>query len=216
MSTPLPPLARPLDLRTSKLGEEVYRALGEAILDGTLAPGDRLRDQDLAEWLGVSRTPVREALLRLVRIGLVEMSPHRYTRVSVPDPQGAADTDEFMRYVLSDCLRLVLDRGDDDVIAQAAALARLVVEASARDDRLALWEASATLFTHIVKECGNRTFLRVFLVGELALRRDLASWNPAVSDVEIRTDLYRALTDAIVARDGDTAESVIHRLHGVL
>ena len=71
----------PLDPRGAVLGDEVYARLGEAILDGRLAPGERLRDHELAERLGVSRTPVREALQRLERIGLVEVSPNRYTRV---------------------------------------------------------------------------------------------------------------------------------------
>ena len=73
MSLPLAPLVP----RGTVLGDEVYARLGEAILDGSLAPGERLRDHDLAEWLGVSRTPVREALQRLERVGLVEVSPHR-------------------------------------------------------------------------------------------------------------------------------------------
>ena len=47
------------------LREDAYRAIRDAIVDGTLAPGERLNDADLVEWLGVSRTPVREALLRL-------------------------------------------------------------------------------------------------------------------------------------------------------
>src|SRR6478752_2512141 len=70
----------PLDPRGTVLGDEVFARLGEAILDGQLAPGERLRDHELAQRLGVSRTPVREALQRLERTGLVEVSPNRYTR----------------------------------------------------------------------------------------------------------------------------------------
>ena len=72
----------PLEPRGAVLGDEVYALLGEAILDGRLPAGERLRDQELAERLGVSRTPVREALQRLERTGLVEVAPNRYTRVS--------------------------------------------------------------------------------------------------------------------------------------
>ncbi|MGK9147487.1 GntR family transcriptional regulator [Plantibacter flavus] len=55
-----------------------------AIYDGTLQPGELLIDQELQDWLGVSRTPVREALHELERVGLVEMAPQRYTRVAQP------------------------------------------------------------------------------------------------------------------------------------
>jgi len=58
-----------------------------AIYDGTLQAGELLIDQELQDWLGVSRTPVREALHELERVGLVEMAPQRYTRVAQPRPE---------------------------------------------------------------------------------------------------------------------------------
>ncbi len=69
----------------SLLREDAYRAIRDAIVEGTLAPGERLNDQDLVEWLGVSRTPVREALARLEQAGLVRTKPGRYTMVSPLD-----------------------------------------------------------------------------------------------------------------------------------
>jgi DNA-binding GntR family transcriptional regulator len=69
----------------SLLREDAYRAIRDAIVDGTLAPGERLNDADLVQWLGVSRTPVREALARLEHAGLVRTKPGRYTIVSPLD-----------------------------------------------------------------------------------------------------------------------------------
>lgn len=69
----------------SLLRDDAYRAIRDAIVDGTLAPGERLNDGDLAAWLGVSRTPVREALTRLEQAGLVRTKPGRYTIVSEVD-----------------------------------------------------------------------------------------------------------------------------------
>jgi len=71
------------------LREDAYRAIRDAIVDGTLAPGERLNDADLVEWLGVSRTPVREALARLEQAGLVKTKPGRYTIVSPLDARAA-------------------------------------------------------------------------------------------------------------------------------
>lgn len=65
------------------LRDVVYRQIQDAIEDGTLEPGERHVDDDLTSWLGVSRTPVREAIPWLVADGLVEMAANRYTRVSV-------------------------------------------------------------------------------------------------------------------------------------
>lgn len=78
-------------LDSSSLRERVYRALQDALVTGELAPGQRLRDQQLAAQLGVSRTPVREALQRLEDEGLVETSPRALTRVAPLDAQAARD-----------------------------------------------------------------------------------------------------------------------------
>ncbi|GIF53555.1 DNA-binding GntR family transcriptional regulator [Asanoa ferruginea] len=69
----------------SLLRDDAYRAIRDAIVDGTLTPGERLNDADLARWLGISRTPVREALARLDEAGLVRTKPGRYTMVSPLD-----------------------------------------------------------------------------------------------------------------------------------
>jgi DNA-binding GntR family transcriptional regulator len=70
------------------LRDQAYVRLRDAILDGTLEPGEQLKDAEIAEWLGLSRTPIREALARLEEYGLVETAPNRFTRVT---PLSAAD-----------------------------------------------------------------------------------------------------------------------------
>ncbi len=66
----------------SLLRDDAYRTLRDAIVDGTLAPGERLSDPELIAWLGISRTPIREALARLEQAGLVQTKPGRFTIVS--------------------------------------------------------------------------------------------------------------------------------------
>ncbi|GEL25538.1 putative transcriptional regulator, GntR family protein [Pseudonocardia sulfidoxydans NBRC 16205] len=69
-------------LATSLLRDRAYTAIRDAIVDGTLAPGEKLVDAELSSWLGVSRTPIREALGRLERSGLVLTRPGHSTVVS--------------------------------------------------------------------------------------------------------------------------------------
>ncbi|MBF4603142.1 GntR family transcriptional regulator [Curtobacterium sp. VKM Ac-2884] len=64
------------------LRDVVYEQMLKAIENGTLEAGERLNDDELTSWLGVSRTPVREAIARLQSEGLVEMAANRYTRVA--------------------------------------------------------------------------------------------------------------------------------------
>ena len=65
--------------------EEAYFKLRDWIVEGTLHPGMQLRDKELAEKMGVSRTPIREALLKLEDEGLVVTQPNRSTSVSPID-----------------------------------------------------------------------------------------------------------------------------------
>lgn len=73
------------------LRDTAYDALCQAIVDGTLSPGETLHDDELCAWLGLSRTPVRGALVRLAEEGLVESAPQRFTRVAPLDAKRARD-----------------------------------------------------------------------------------------------------------------------------
>lgn len=74
------------------LRERVLDEITRAILDGSLSPGTRLRDDELIAWLGTSRAPIREALATLADRGLVEMAPNRYTRVASISPRLYAES----------------------------------------------------------------------------------------------------------------------------
>ena len=64
------------------LREIVFDTLRQAIISGDLAPGERLMEVQLAEELGVSRTPVREAIRQLEQEGLVELVPRKRAYVT--------------------------------------------------------------------------------------------------------------------------------------
>ena len=76
---------------TSRVVSTVFDAILDAVHEGQLLPGQRISDAEWAERLGVSRTPVREALQRLREIGIVEASASRFTRIAVISPQQTAD-----------------------------------------------------------------------------------------------------------------------------
>src|SRR3569832_739757 len=65
-----PSMPSPAQGESRSLGERAYRQIWEAIQQGRLLPGTRMREVEIAQWLGISRTPVREALARLVSEGL--------------------------------------------------------------------------------------------------------------------------------------------------
>lgn len=205
----------PVDPRGTVLGDEVYTAIGEAILDGRLAPGERLRDHELARWLGVSRTPVREALQRLERTGLVEVSPNRYTRVSVPDPALLEETHEFVVMTLGNIVRLAVARCSDEVLQELLEQLDDLIAASRDDDRLGIVERSARFFATMTHSAGNRAFARVMREAELVIRRNLGGWHPYIECPAARSVAYERFRSALVARDADEAERALRAQHGL-
>ena len=74
------------------MSDAAYERLKEAIVSGELAPGEKIRDSEVAQRLGLSRTPVREALTRLADTGLVEAKPGVYTRITTLNRHDVAAT----------------------------------------------------------------------------------------------------------------------------
>jgi DNA-binding GntR family transcriptional regulator len=205
----------PVDPRGTVLGDEVYSRIGEAILDGTLEPGEHLRDHELARVLGVSRTPVREALQRLERAGLVEVAPNRFTRVSIPNQKVLADTHEFVVMLMGTVMSLALKRCEDDCLARGLEMIDEMIEASDADDNLGLLDASARFFEHMTRAADNVVLLKILREGEIALRRNLAGWRPFSDCAETRAGGYAVFRDAVAARDGDGAERALRAMHGL-
>ena len=85
MPVPIPDASH----RPASLRDYAYDALRTAIVAGTLAPGEKLRDAELESWLGVSRTPIREAIARLETAGLVRTERARQTIVAPLDERAA-------------------------------------------------------------------------------------------------------------------------------
>lgn len=203
----------PLEPSRAVLGDEVYARLGEAILDGRLAPGERLRDQELAEWLGVSRTPVREALQRLERAGLVEVSPHRYTRVSYPNQQN--DTVELVAYNMGLAVRMASARAEASALALALDRLDDVIAASRENDAARLATASHAFFAVVTRASGNYALLQFIREYEFAIRRDMVGWRPFIECPIGRTAAYEEFRDAFSSRDGDLAEGLLRGIHGL-
>lgn len=143
----------------------------DAIVDGTLAPGERLVDGDLVAWLGVSRTPIREALARLEQAGLVQTKPGRSTIVSPLDVRAARNAQSVtgamhelaVREALPHLSAAELDAMRDANSRFADALRRGDVEAAlAADD---------DFHGVTVTACANQAVLRVLEQFTPVLRR---------------------------------------------
>ncbi len=104
---PIPTNHPPVD--RALLRDDVYGRLRDAIVDGTFAPGEQLKDGELAAWLGVSRTPVREALRQLQASGLVELNGRKMLVARIT-PTRTMEMFEVMAEIEAVCVRLATYR----------------------------------------------------------------------------------------------------------
>jgi len=142
-------------LPRSSLADQAYAVLLDAIVRGELAPGARLRDQDIAGTLGTSRTPVREALRRLVDEGLVETAPNAATRVTAIDVDTVAEAFPVVAALQALATRLGVPglTGADDERMAAADAAR--AQALAAGDVLAAIDADDDFHGVLVQAARN-------------------------------------------------------------
>lgn len=97
------------------LSDAVHHALQEEITDGKLRPGTRLREVAIANQLSVSTTPVREALRRLEREGLIATSSHRGATVASVSPATMANLYELHETLEAFAVRRAAERGNHDL-----------------------------------------------------------------------------------------------------
>ncbi|MBP0493304.1 GntR family transcriptional regulator [Pararoseomonas indoligenes] len=158
------------------LAESAYRALRARLLDLSLAPGDEATEGDLATGLGMSRTPVHEAVLRLQSEGFLSVRPRRGLRVLPIDPAGMAETYEVLIALEgAAAARLAANPNPDAAAAMAGATASMR-DALAAGDRRAWAAADDAFHRALLRGCGNARLARLAQeAADLAQRARLAT-----------------------------------------
>jgi DNA-binding GntR family transcriptional regulator len=148
----------PLELpavRRRLLRDDAYELLLGAIVRGELPPGHVLRDRDLAAHMGLSRTPVREALARLADEGLVDTKPNAYTRVAPLDDAPAREAAVVVQALHGLATRLAVPKlTPSDIVELESANAGFAAALDDGDVPLAL-EADDLLHLVFVRAAAN-------------------------------------------------------------
>lgn len=113
---------------TSRVVNWVFDRILSSVHEGRLLPGQRISDIELAEQLGVSRTPVREALQRLREIGIIEASASRFTRVALVSPKQTAQAMVVWVALYSALVTEVIPRVTPEIVAAMRADHALFLE----------------------------------------------------------------------------------------
>jgi DNA-binding GntR family transcriptional regulator len=181
------------------------------ILRGEYAPGSRLGEVELADALGVSRTPVREALRQLAAEGLVELVPNKGARVVAWTAEELEQVFELRAQVEGFAAHQAALRATDDDIARLAELAEAHARATAARDRdlEQVYELNGAFHGLIAATAGGASLQGVLggLVHTVVLHRTLHTFDDAAMERSSRHHLE--IVAAVRARDGLWAESVM-------
>ena len=196
------------------LRDRAYEVLRDAIVDGTLAPGEQLREGELEEWIGVSRTPIREALMRLQRAGLVRTRPGHSTTVAPLDDDRIADTVPVVAALHALAARLAAPRATETALqAMRDANAEFAAALSARDVDAAL-RADDALHAVVVRLADNEVLTDALDEHSPLLRRAERSrfadsvGDPATHPTGTSYHLHHQLIDALARADGEAAAAL--------
>ncbi|WP_410573693.1 GntR family transcriptional regulator [Amycolatopsis sp. cmx-4-61] len=203
-----------LPARRRGLADEVADRIREAVFDGGYAPGSQLREVELAGALGVSRGPVREALLKLEREGLVHSEWHRGTTVTALSDADVAELDS-LRAALEQLAveRVVAHAGDEDLAAIDAVVRRMERAA----DEHEMVRCDLEFHDAVYAAAGHRRLHEAWL----AIRSQVHLF--LLTRIGVATDGYlagipaehRELATALRARDREAALALFaeHRRH---
>lgn len=187
------------------LRDVVFQTLRKAILTGELKPGERLMEIHLADKLGVSRTPIREAIHKLELEGLVTMLPRRGAMVSEISENGLRDVLEVRRSLDAFCAELAAVRISDSGKEALKEAFNAFIEAVSTKDATIMAKADVAFHDIIIKATGNDRLITIINnLGEQMYRYRFEY----IKDEGKRDDImneHRALMESIV--NGDATEA---------
>lgn len=192
------------------LRDVVFKTLRQAILIGDLKPGERLLEIQLAEKLGVSRTPIREAIRQLELEGLVTMLPRKGAQVAHITEKGMSEVLEVRLALDELSVKLACERITDEEIANLIETCAHFEKAIDSGDIKQIAAADVKFHDTILAASKNiRLSQMVNNLAEQMYRfrfeyiKDESGWTSLISE-------HRMIMDAIINRDANLAVSAIH------
>lgn len=190
------------------LADKVFEQLEDNILDGAYAPGEYLSENKLSDVLGVSRTPVREALRRLAQDGLIEDTPRGALVLGVSEDDIEVIY-EIRARVEGYAARLFTSRVTEaelDMLAENVGMQKFCSESGRADSSGDL----DTRFHEIIYEnCGSRILYDLLSTLHKKVRRYRRASYADPERARLAVSEHRAILDAITARDGGLAERIV-------
>lgn len=192
------------------LTEVTADRIRDAIVSGELPLGSKLSEQRLADTLGVSRSPVRDALATLQSEGLVNVSPKRGSFVFTPDLREVDEICEHRAVLECAALRMGIDRNHTMLIEHQQRAISAMQIAIQTEDAKAYTGGDMLFHRAIVESSGNRSIIRAYhhtISPIKALRTHLFTILNARLDSSMSE--HMAILQACIAKDADTATEAL-------
>ena len=191
------------------LHDVIVSRVRDMIIEGTLAPGARIHEGHLCQELGVSRTPLREALKYLASEGLLQLSPGRGAVVRKFLAKDVQDSLLVLAHLESLAGQLACSHGSDADIAQIRKLHDEMMQHYAVRNRLPYFKLNQAIHSAILRATGNEALADVHGILQARLRRIRYigndrpdKWAAAVAD-------HEEMIAALEARDGERLARIL-------
>lgn len=189
------------------LSREVYGQILDAVRRGELKPGERINESDVARRLGISRTPIREAIGRLCQDGLLAYIPRRGAFLIRPTPADVEEIEVARSLIEGFTARLACERITPTDLAHLESLVEGMAAAARAGDWLGAIQTNARFHEVVVGLSGNRLLARMWS------SLDPLRWlqGPVVQPGEIASDAdlverHRILIESLKSGDPDRSE----------
>jgi DNA-binding GntR family transcriptional regulator len=194
----------------SNLRAQIKDVILQRIVTGEYPPGARLVETRIAQELGVSQAPVREALRDLEQLGCIVHEPFRGCSVKAFSAAELLEAFPVRAALEALAARLAAERMTEDELLLLAELLETMRGAARRGDAHDQSQANASFHATIVRAARNATLERQWTFLEPYSRTYLTVSQPGL-DLQALSERHVPILDALRARDGDAAAEAMHR-----
>jgi len=194
---------------TRLLRQVAYDRLQDAIRNSDLQPGEALSETRISKAMGISRTPVREALQQLASEGVVQIIPGRAITVAAPSVQEVLEIVHIRELLEPELVRLAAEALPAEAL-EILQQAMIEMEQAAQSANRAAWSKADTVFHETLSNfCPNR------LLGQLVLQARNRAHHTAIDEQTTDSRIlectkeHRQVVDAVINRNAETAENLM-------
>ncbi|HEY8495691.1 MAG TPA: GntR family transcriptional regulator [Limnochordales bacterium] len=190
------------------LRELVFEAIREAIISGHLKPGERLMEIQLAEELGVSRTPVREAIRKLEQEGFVVMVPRKGAYVADISMKDIAEVFEIRGALEGLAAELAAERATEEELERLERLLVAIGECIERQDVDGMIEKDTEFHDLLFSASHNERLVQILSLLREQIQRFRSRTLARVERMKVALEEHKAIVEALGRRDSELARSL--------